>query len=457
MSRKSLNGIDDSRAKAPKKESVPTIRIDFRKTAGAIKPLHGINNSPVAYGNPLPELTEAGIPYVRLHDAAGLFGGARFVDIPNVFPDFDADPDDPASYDFAFTDAYLKSLTSSGVKIFYRLGVTIENNWRVKAHHIHPPKDFGKWARICAGIVRHYNEGWAEGFHYGIEYWEIWNEPENPPMWTGTKEQYFELYRTTANYLKKKFPRIKVGGYASCGFYAVTREGMSDFYKSFVSYFEDFLEFVTDERTSAPLDFFSWHLYTSDPKEIGLHADYATKKLKEFGLAKTESVFNEWNCPDWRNPDCWDALKEMPGATFTAASFCVLQKSPVDKAMYYDALPERCYCGLYYFPSRKLTKTYYSFKAFNDLYKLGTAVDCDCEGCEEIYVCAAKGGGGKGAALIVNCSAQGKTLAFETAGTAKKASCLLLDSSHILTETGHSLSEGKLTLPPLSVILLRFG
>ena len=105
---------------------------------------------------------EAGIPFCRLHDTAGAYGGAHYVDIPNVFPDFEADPRKPESYDFAFTDAYLKQIRAAGTQIFYRLGVTIENNYRIKGYHNHPPKDYKKWAEICAGIVRHYNHGWAK-------------------------------------------------------------------------------------------------------------------------------------------------------------------------------------------------------------------------------------------------------------------------------------------------------
>ena len=68
-----------------------------------------------------------------------------------------------------------------GIEPFFRLGATIENFHFLRAYHIYPPKDFHKWARICAGIVRHYNEGWAGGYHFGIRYWEIWNEPDNTP------------------------------------------------------------------------------------------------------------------------------------------------------------------------------------------------------------------------------------------------------------------------------------
>ena len=431
------------------------IRINFSKTTSAIKPLHGINNSPITYGHDLPELRDAGIPFVRLHDACGLFGGTRFVDVPNVFPDFEADPDDPDSYDFAFTDAYLKGLTSSGLKIFYRLGVTIENHYTVKAYRIHPPLDFDKWARICAGIIRHYNQGWAQGFHYGIAYWEIWNEPENPPMWTGTREQYFELYRVAANYLKAQFPRIKVGGYGGCGFYAVNRKSPSDFEKSFVSFFEAFLAYVTAPDTAAPLDFFSWHLYTTDPHEITVHAEYVSRTLLQHGLRDTESIFNEWNVTDWKSPDRYDAMKEMPGATFVAAAFCLMQKSPIDKAMYYDALPTRAFCGLYYFPSQRVTKTYHAFKAFNELYKAGTAVACSGEEAQGIYVCAAKGTNGGGAVLIVNRSAEQQNVPLEVSGIDSKPTCKVLDRSRLL-EAADCHSERTINLPPQSVVLLSF-
>lgn len=55
-------------------------------------------------------LSEANIPYSRLHDVGGWFGKNMFVDIPNVFRDFDADENDPASYDFAFTDILTEGL-----------------------------------------------------------------------------------------------------------------------------------------------------------------------------------------------------------------------------------------------------------------------------------------------------------------------------------------------------------
>lgn len=435
------------------------LSIDFSQKLGKIKPLHGINNSPVKYGEPIPELKAAGIPFCRLHDTAGAFGGTHFVDIPNVFPNFEADPSNPDSYDFAFTDAYLKSLTKSGMEPFYRLGVTIENHHNIKAYEIHPPKDYHKFAQICEGIIRHYNEGWANGFKYNIRYWEIWNEPENPPMWTGTREQYFELYRVTANHLKNTFPNIKVGGYAGCGFYSINRPNLmkNKFYQSFLTWFDSFLAFVTNKETRAPLDFYSWHLYTDDPEEIILHAKYVDSKLKQYKLNKTENIFDEWNyIPN--KPTQFDDMKEMPGAAFVASAFCLMQSSPIDKAMYYDALPARTYGGLYYFPSMNVSKTYYSFLAYNALYKLGTHVKSSADPGIKLYSLAAKNKIGKAAILLANNSDKKIETALEIKGlTLNNPVIKLLDKDHVFVPSDKILTDGsKLTLPPLCVVLITF-
>ena len=115
-------------------------------------PLTGISNTMFHY------LKEAGIPFSRLHDVGGWMGGGLYVDIPNLFRDFNADENAPASYDFAFTDKILEGLVENGCQPYFRLGVTIENQHMLKAYRIFPPKDYGKWARICEHVIRHYNK-----------------------------------------------------------------------------------------------------------------------------------------------------------------------------------------------------------------------------------------------------------------------------------------------------------
>ena len=175
-------------------------------------------------------------------------------------------------------------------------------------------------------------------------------------MWQGTKEQFFELYRVAANHLKTTFPQIRVGGYAGCGFYTIDdakRRKESAFYRSFITWFEDFCRYVTAPETKAPLDFFSWHLYVSQEwpvDRIATHAAYVRKTLDAAGLRNTENIFNEWNVFRGSREDRFDLCKTHVGAANTAAAFCVMQDSSIDKAMYYDACPTRVYCGLFTFP-----------------------------------------------------------------------------------------------------------
>ncbi len=356
------------------------LTVDFDKKIGPIKPMHAVNNPPQVprerYGQ-YKKYQEAKIPYARLHDTGGYFGGSHYVDIANVFPNFDADETDPASYDFAFTDYVLKELKRHGVEPYYRLGATIENQQYIKAYNIYPPKDFAKWARICEHIVRHYNEGWANGFHMGITYWEIWGEPDNQPdpknnpLWKGTLEQYFDLYKITATHLKKCFPNIKVGGYSSCGFYAITQVDASGVANSsprtqyFIEFFEKFFRKMQEEK--CPMDFFSWHSYAG-LKDNAVYAKYAKRRLAEFGYGDVEVHFNEWN------PGIHNRGKAIDGAKILAQMIS-MQHLPVDICMYYDGAERSTYCGLFDPVSHKTFKAYNAFLYFGKLFSLGTEVE----------------------------------------------------------------------------------
>ena len=386
------------------------LQVDFGKTCGKIKPMHAVNNMPTVPFNSGTDLygkmREAHIPYGRLHDTGGAFGGAHYVDIPNVFPNFDADENDPASYDFAFTDALLCGMVEHGVKPFYRLGVTIENNHGIKPYNIYPPKDPHKWARICEHVVRHYNEGWANGYHMEIEHWEIWNEPDNTPaiednpMWKGTKEQYFALYEAAATHLKRCFPHLKIGGYASCGFYAL---GGADVSKTanisprkqyFIEFFEDFLRFASERKL--PLDFFSWHSYGSVKDNIK-YAQYPRKRLDAYGYTDTEIYLNEWN----------PGLAErgtLRDATNIAAMMCALHATPTDMLMYYDMRCWSPYCGPVNPLNLQPFKAFYAFLAFGRLYELGTEVQSFTEG-DNLFALAATDGKAS-RVLLVNQNAE---------------------------------------------------
>ena len=383
------------------------VSVHWSEITGAVKPMHGVGQPPFAGMDfsMFHYLTEAGIPFSRLHDVGGMFGGGVFVDIPNLFRDFSADPACPASYDFAFTDRLLCALVKAGIEPFFRLGVTIESHINVRQYRLLPPADFQKWARICEGVIRHYNEGWADGYHMGIRYWEIWNEPDNAPdnaenqMWWGTAEEYFRLYDVTAKHLKACFPELKIGGFASCGFYGILeKESSPDAACSprtqyFLDFFDDFLAYIREH--GSPMDFFSWHSYGSI-RDTMQYAAYARKKLDEAGYANVEHTCNEWNC----EPTQRGTLRHTAN---TAGMLLAMQDSSLASAMFYDArLGVSVYGGLFHPMTRRPLPAYYAFVAFNELYKRKNAVRVDCRSEGECYACAAVDENGAGALMLAN-------------------------------------------------------
>ncbi len=369
---------------------------DFAAPCGRIKPMHAVNLGPRQGGPHLPydntaQYREIGIPYVRLHDVEYPYGSNQFVDIHCIFPDFDADENDEASYNFRPTDAYLDAILKAGGIPFYRLGESIDHFPRKL--HIHPPKDFGKWARICEHIILHYNYGWADGFSYGLKYWEIWNEPDggSGAMWSGTGAQFFDLYRITANHLRTRFPEISIGGYASCGFYSVSREDPGTvWFSKLVPWMRAFLDYITAPATRAPLDFFSWHCYADRPEEIAIQEAFVREELRRRGLAGCESILDEYNTlyslsgPVGSRPEF---------AADLAAGMITAQKSTPDILFYY-ATGRWQYNGLWTVEQEavRLLPAFWSMQWFGDLYRLGTQVKTGGDLPGELYTLAATNG-----------------------------------------------------------------
>ncbi len=428
------------------------------ETVGPIRKVNGVGQPPItgaASSSMIHYLAEANIPYSRLHDVGGTFGGGRFVDIPNVFPDFDADENDPASYTFAYTDWLLAELDKYGVEPVYRLGVTIENAVGMYASpRIYPPKDYEKWARVCEHIIRHYTEGWANGFHYHIEYWEIWNEPDNHfilkgnMMWQGSAEDYYRLYEVTARHLKTCFPHLKIGGYAHCGFYHITNPGGGaepERMRYFITFLDGFLDWISSDAHKAPLDFFSWHSYAGI-EETRAHAAYCRKVLDERGFAGTEAHLNEWN----PSPRVFGLMKH---AAVVGGMLCALQDMPVDAAMFYDARVGISEYGSLFSPvTREPYADYDAFVLFGRLLKLGEQVRAELDE-PGVYAVAAEAGTQRGM-MAVNTTEKEKTLFLEGIDLVR-VTCEVTDA-HRRLEKAALIRGGALHLPPESLAWLEW-
>lgn len=427
-------------------------------------PMTGLSNIKFHY------LKEAGIPYSRLHDVGGWLGGGLYVDIPNLFRNFDADENDPASYDFTFTDAIIKGLMDVGCEPYFRLGVTIENEHMRRSYRIFPPKDFGKWARICEHVIRHYREGWADGFNYDITYWEIWNEPddcyltETSAMWKGTPEEFYELYSVTAKHLKACFgDAIKVGGYGHCGLYEYAQDkelnGLDHedayIYDFVISFMHGFFRY--QKEAGAPIDFFSWHVYDNchpstqkDFKHIKEHAAYARKILDRYGYSETEHHLNEWNL--WTKAD----KRDYPGAAArTLAFMLMMQNTSTDVMCFYDSvLAYSAYGGLINPDNGYPYRNYYAFCAFNTLYALKNQAVAVSDN-EDLIVGAAVDGR-KAAVVLSNVTDEPLSVELALDGfEATDVQVLRIDEENRYTLTGETVSDTTLTIPENGCVVIR--
>ncbi|MBE6768313.1 MAG: hypothetical protein E7549_05305 [Ruminococcaceae bacterium] len=430
------------------------LRFDLSRQGNAFKPLNAVNNGPChkRHANDqwltnLADYKAARIPYARNHDASfcDAYGSEHTVDISAVFPNFDADPTLPENYDFTVTDEYTAVTLDAGTKTFYRLGQKIEHY--IKKYHTLPPKDFHKWAVVCEHVIRHYTEGWANGYHYDMPYWEIWNEPEldtdestNKRCWGGTTAEFFDFYEIVAKHLKACFPHLKIGGPAIA-------HGME--------WADAFLGEMRKRKVE--IDFFSWHIYRPTTTQMLNRADTVRSLLDKHGYTETESILNEWNyVRGWVEDFVYsiECIISEKGAAFTAACMAAAQPSSIDMLMYYDARP--CiFNGLFDYYTYRPLKGYYPFYWYGHFY------DCEKEipaenALPDIYPLCGADVNGKVTAMIAYYTEQDDVAKDKTFtlnfGRDGDFEVWLVDKDHTAEKIAPTLT---LTLKPNSVVFLK--
>ncbi|MBQ3529243.1 MAG: hypothetical protein IJA47_01975 [Oscillospiraceae bacterium] len=434
-----------------------TLRFDLSKKAGTFKILNATNGGPwyrrsatSQNRSNLEAYKAARIPYARNHDSAmcGVYGGPYSHDISNIFPNPEADPLLPESYDFACTDDSILSCLEAGTETYFRLGQTIEHH--IKKHNTFPKMDFKKWAVVCEHIIRHYNEGWADGYHLNIKYWEIWNEPDlgcNDPAtsktWGGTPAQFYDFFATAVKHLKECFPNIKVGGPA-------------------LAHDEDWAEaFMTEMvKRNIPIDFFTWHRYTGRVGRIIENSEYIKDLLVRYGYTETESHLNEWNyLKGWKGDDFQatiNAIHGMKGAAFTMAIICAAQDSTIDMLMYYDTRPS-VFCGAFDYYSYQPLKGYYPLYWYGMFYDMVAEIKAENK-LDDVYSLCGVDKDGK--VLSVLCyytneedTAENKSVKVDL-GREGKYEVYLLDENHT-NELVATTSDLTFELTPNSCILIK--
>lgn len=407
--------------------------VDFSKEVGSIKKLNGVcNATPIANSrtasiNDLVLKLE--IPYYRLHDATLENPGIQLVDVRRIFPLFHADANDPQNYDFRATDDYLKQVIDAGAKIEFRLGESIEHS--PHQYLVNPPPNYEKWAEICCHIIRHYNEGWANGFKWNIRYWSIWEEPNtNPQLLTGAKdpftEIYLPLYKVAVTRIKREFPDLKVGGPQSCG---------PGLVKPFIDYCA---------ANKLPIDFVGFTGYARNPEDYARPTGEIRKYLDEKGYTKTEIAIVEWHWGpmSWKGHGTvsspryakeWSAdLTGQNSTAFTAATLIRMQDAPIDY-MYFYAMK----CGDWgiFDANRNPRGCYYSLLAFAQLAHGETRVEAMTVPAPNWYVVASKEKAtGRGYVLVATLRTEGVLWPITLKGGVKPISVKVINPVRDLEE-----------------------
>jgi xylan 1,4-beta-xylosidase len=245
---------------------------------------------------------ELGFEYLRCH---GIFHDGMGV--------YREDAEGRPSYDWAKVDAFLDGLKAAGMRPFVELSFmpsALALNPRQTIFHwrgiTSPPKSYEKWEQLVAAFARHVTERYGRD-EVARWYFEVWNEPNLPNFWSGSKQDYFKLYRHSAAALKSVDARYRVGGPATAG----------------CAWIQDMILFCG--TNGVPLDFVSTHAYGS-PWKPGSYLDFgavgrqllgAAAQIKSSPRPDLELHFTEWN-------SSW-SLQEPLRDTYVHAPFVLEQ------------------------------------------------------------------------------------------------------------------------------------
>lgn len=282
---------------------------------------------------------QGGFQYLRMH---GLFDDDMCV----YFENRKGQP----VYSWQYIDEVYDRMLQIGVRPFVELsffpkGIAADNSklqmWY--QNRVTPDRSrYPKWHGLIKAFCQHLID------RYGIEevsqwYFEVWNEPNlDFGFFDGTKSDYFELYKTTAEAIKSVSPRLRVGGPATSNFIADSRhDGERTDNKKSVFYsqeeinkqqwkavwMEEFLDYCAKEQL--PVDFITCHAYPTD-----YALDPVTKKGKD-AIRYVHSLRDDLN---WLRKTI--AASKYPNAEIHITEWST---SPSSRDKMHDLLPPASY------------------------------------------------------------------------------------------------------------------
>jgi len=217
-------------------------------------------------------------------------------------------------YNWKTLDAAVASIVKTGAKPLMSICIKPRALYPVIDQDKVHPTDYKEWETLIEAMVRHYNGELG----LGIEYWEVFNEPDIgesggcPGRFT--PEDYCTYYEHTVRAIKRASPAARVGGPALA------------WYKS--PLMPALLELCSTK--GVPIDFVSWHWYTNDPQDIVKSIVDVKALLAQHPKLRCETIIDEWNISLG-----WDRIEHEYQPCFIAETTCQMLEAGLDRSCYY--------------------------------------------------------------------------------------------------------------------------
>lgn len=291
-----------------------------------------------------------------------------------------ADAQDPSKYNWTYMDKLFNEVSAAGMQPFISIDYMPTSiakntqeiyNWPTAtfSNNIHngPALDNQIFAEVVVGIIKHYNQGWANGYTRNYQYWELWNEPDvdaglDPNVagifWNGTKQEFFDMYSVVSQRIEQEFgASIKFGGAS---------------FASPIHWLPEFLDFV--KNNNLPLDFLSYHMYNEDPMQFDPIMAFVKDSLNQRGMNNVETVVGEWGriLAEGETYNPW--YDNMGQALHHSLSFILMNNNNIKIAHHSiirDVVPSGGNMGVLFNPAAA-KPTYYAYQAYDWLNQTNT-------------------------------------------------------------------------------------
>lgn len=158
-----------------------------------------------------------------------------------------------------------------------------------------PPASWITWQTVVDSIV----DKIVNQFGITNAYFEVWNEPDLG-SWTGTMQEYFELYKRTFDGVKSANPTAKVGGPA------VNFWSNNIYWQAPIGYISNAIadsSLIGQLLDSSVLwnkipDFISWHNFNLSYQGFKQAENYINQKMNSLALPVIPLIISEWNAPN---------------------------------------------------------------------------------------------------------------------------------------------------------------